>query len=646
MRANVLALVVVVVSMGTSAQLSADVLPPGYRIEPVARGLDTPGAVAVAPDGRLFYLERTTGRVRIVRDGRVVEPPFLTLPVAQGAEEGLLGIALHPQFPQNGFVYLYYTQASPHTNRILRTTAAGDRATNPRVILDDIGAAANGEDNGGGLAFGADGKLYAGIGVLAEDFKAGDPAYLNGKVLRMNDDGSVPADNPFVGTPGAQPLVWASGLRNPAALALHAATGTLYVTDNYDDEPGAGCDEVNVVRRGLDYGWDGALDTCTTPGPPPAPMQDLVPPVEASGLVSYAGSAFPATCSNRAAWMCSGDADCNACENRPGQSCASDADCKACSNNPSRICFTDDGTDCGTCKKDPEIECIVDFQCGSNGPCVPSPCEANACKSNRCLPVVNDLFVAGAAGRTARDVLDEPDYDRLASSETFYDPAAAAACPDAIRGLGEGGDGWLYAAAIDADPARRGLWRIVHGDPSAAGPGPREVSASPHLRLTLRRQAGGAVTLSWEDLGHGAWGCTDGHCPPGAHAAPYTVWSGALAEPFTYAHQVLAEPAGQREADALVSYTEPQPSPASEYFLVSARAANFEGTLGRASNGSPRPGFAVRDLCTTIGHGTPAADLDRCAGEWTHAYPDQYNRMRKLSEFRGKVAYLSLVSDG
>ena len=129
----------------------ADVAPPRYRIEPVARGLASPQALALAPDGRIFYLERTTGRVRILRNGKLLPGPLLTVATVSDHQAGLLGIALHPQFAANGFIYLYYSKPGGR-NRIERWIVSGNTAASPLVLVDDIGppsGAGPWDDNGG-----------------------------------------------------------------------------------------------------------------------------------------------------------------------------------------------------------------------------------------------------------------------------------------------------------------------------------------------------------------------------------------------------------------------------------------------------------------------------------------------------------------
>jgi glucose/arabinose dehydrogenase len=254
----------------------ADVLPEKYRIEPVIRNVTNPQAMALAPDGRIFYLERTTGDVHIIKDGKYLSNAFVNVSVSTTGEEGLLGIALHPDFASNGYVYLYYTQLSPHTNRIVRYTGNGDTGTNETVILDSIGNAPGGTNNGGGLVFGNDGKLYATVGDLEDPGNAQNGSSLKGKVLQID-----------VETAGFPYNIYAQGFRNAADISVNTGVGTMYATDNYDSDDT--CDETNVIT-GTDYGWNSESCTGSTYQPP---LHAIDPQCGASGLAPYTQSAFP-----------------------------------------------------------------------------------------------------------------------------------------------------------------------------------------------------------------------------------------------------------------------------------------------------------------------------------------------------------------
>jgi glucose/arabinose dehydrogenase len=221
------------------------------RVETVVTGLVVPWALAFAPDGRLFITERP-GRIRLVVNGELRPAPVVTLPVAAVGEGGLLGLALDPAFAQNNYLYVMYTYRAGLTmlNRISRLTLQGETAGDERVLLEGIPGASN--HNGGRLKFGPDGKLYATTGDAGQRDLAQQIDSLAGKILRLNPDGSVPADNPFPGSP-----VYSLGHRNPQGLAWQPGTDQLYsVEHGPSGEFGLCClDEFNRIQPGGNYGW-------------------------------------------------------------------------------------------------------------------------------------------------------------------------------------------------------------------------------------------------------------------------------------------------------------------------------------------------------------------------------------------------------
>lgn len=221
------------------------------RVEVVATGLEVPWAMAWAPDGRLFVTERA-GRVRVVADGELQAAPVAEIPVAAVGEGGLMGLALDPDFVDNGYVYTMYTYAEGGglANRISRWVMRDGILQDETTLVDGIAGARN--HNGGRVAFGPDGKLYATTGDAGRGSLAQDLGSLSGKILRMNPDGSVLEDNPFSGS-----LVYSYGHRNPQGLAWHPGTGQLLATEHGPSGEGGLCcrDEVNVIRPGANYGW-------------------------------------------------------------------------------------------------------------------------------------------------------------------------------------------------------------------------------------------------------------------------------------------------------------------------------------------------------------------------------------------------------
>ena len=228
------------------------------RTEDWITGLSSATAFAQTPDGRMFIAEQG-GQLRVVTAaGALLATPFITLTVDPNGERGLLGVALHPDFANNRYVYLYYTtpENGAH-NRISRFTA---NPSNPNIVsvgselrIADLPALSSATNhNGGAMHFGNDGKLYVAVGDNADSAKAPDLNEPFGKMLRFNDDGSVPGDNPFCTTAGTlRCAIWARGLRNPFTFAVRPSDGRIHIND-----VGAGSwEEINLGVRGADYGW-------------------------------------------------------------------------------------------------------------------------------------------------------------------------------------------------------------------------------------------------------------------------------------------------------------------------------------------------------------------------------------------------------
>jgi glucose/arabinose dehydrogenase len=212
--------------------------------------------VALAPDGRIFFDEKETGEIRVVQDGKLLPQPFARFDVVPGGESGLLGLALHPNFEKHPWVYVYFTDAQDGRNHLVRVLADGNVAGTEQTLL--VLLSATGIHNGGDLAFGDDGDLYVTVGETGEAPRAQDVNDLGGKVLRLDPDGSVPADNPF----GPDDPAFTMGLRNSFGICADPATGTIWETENGPTED----DEVNRIEAGGNYGWPNQLGTGGAPG--------------------------------------------------------------------------------------------------------------------------------------------------------------------------------------------------------------------------------------------------------------------------------------------------------------------------------------------------------------------------------------------
>jgi glucose/arabinose dehydrogenase len=220
-------------------------------------------AFTFAPNGDVFYVNRLTGEINIWHAATKTKTNFFTVPNVVGAsnnEQGLLGIALDPDYPSTPSVYVYATRdiSGEEHNQILRITDNGGTGQNLTTVFSASTTAGQYHD-GGRILFGPDGKLYATMGEAHGSTAAqqlGNPA---GKVLRMNADGSVPNDNPFAGS-----RIWSYGLRNSFGLGFDPESGNLWETEN-----GPACnDEINRIVKGGNFGW-GPSQTCSTPPQPP-----------------------------------------------------------------------------------------------------------------------------------------------------------------------------------------------------------------------------------------------------------------------------------------------------------------------------------------------------------------------------------------
>ena len=262
---------------------------PEVEVVEVARDLEVVWALRFAPDGRLFITERA-GRIRIFNPDTRQLSNYARVTTVHGGESGLMGLALHPEFPREPWVYVMYTarKAGGGVNRISRLRQREGADVEEQVLIDDIPAAVN--HDGGALEFGPDGMLYIGTGDAMTPALAQDLGQLNGKVLRIAPDGRVPADNPIAGSP-----IWAYGFRNVSGLAFHPATKDLWAASHgpsatSPDKPKF-MDSVYRVEKGRNHGWPSHLGVSADPAivSPVIFFNDrFVPP---GGLVFYAGAA-------------------------------------------------------------------------------------------------------------------------------------------------------------------------------------------------------------------------------------------------------------------------------------------------------------------------------------------------------------------
>jgi glucose/arabinose dehydrogenase len=275
-----------------------------FRVETVAAPLENPWGMAFLPDGDILVTERP-GRLRLIRAGRLEPGPIAGVPpvfaVGQG---GLLDVAIHPDYAENGWLYLSYAgideAAGGASTQVARARLGEGRLEDLEVIFRSNAVSTSGVHFGSRLVFGRDGRLFVSHGERGVGERAQDLARHNGKILRLADDGGVPEDNPFVGQADAAPEVYAYGVRNPQGLTLHPDTGALWEIEHGP----RGGDEVNLIEPGVNYGWPVISWGIDYSGAPVGeglrekdglaqPLYYWDPSIAPSGMAFYQGDAFP-----------------------------------------------------------------------------------------------------------------------------------------------------------------------------------------------------------------------------------------------------------------------------------------------------------------------------------------------------------------
>lgn len=274
-----------------------------FRVVRMVEGLEHPWSLAFLPDGRMLVTERP-GRLRVVgRDGRLDPAPIAGLPpISEHGQGGLLDVALHPQFAANRLVYLSYAGRGEggFGTEVARGRLSGNRLEHVEVLYRQLPKSGGGQHFGSRLVFDRAGYLYITQGDRGEMARAQKPDDDAGSVIRLHDDGRVPADNPFVGRAGWKPGKYTLGNRNIQGAALHPDTGMLWT---HEHGPQGG-DEINVIRAGVNYGWPVITygvnyGTGTKIGEGTArpgmaqPLYYWVPSIAPSGMAFYAGEKFP-----------------------------------------------------------------------------------------------------------------------------------------------------------------------------------------------------------------------------------------------------------------------------------------------------------------------------------------------------------------
>lgn len=295
-------LIVAASSVACAADDAAPAEQVRVRLVTVAEGLEHPWGIAFLPDGRALVTERP-GRLRVVAKDGTVGPALDGVPaVDETGQGGLLGIALDPDFTSNRLVYLSYAEPRDGGNgtSVARGQLGERGLADVQVIFRQQPTVRGGHHFGSRLVFARDGRLFVTLGERNSERKRAQTLDSHiGKVVRIERDGSVPADNPFVGRAGAMPEIWSYGHRNIQGAALHPGTGELWTNEHGPK----GGDELNRTLAGLNYGWpkvshgveySGATisESPTAPGIEP-PLHYWVPSIATSGLLFYTGDRFP-----------------------------------------------------------------------------------------------------------------------------------------------------------------------------------------------------------------------------------------------------------------------------------------------------------------------------------------------------------------
>ena len=279
-----------------------------YRVVTVADGFEVPWSMTWLPNGDMLVTERP-GRLRIVRDGRLLPDPVPGVPeVYANGQGGLLDVVAHPDFASNRMIYLSYSKPlgdRASTTAVIRGRLENDRLSGVEEIFEAQSSGAG--HYGGRIVFDGDGHIFVSVGDRQarpagdlEAHPAQDLSNHHGVVVRLNEDGSIPADNPFVGQANALPEIWSYGHRNSQGMAFHPETGELWATEHGPQ----GGDELNRIQPGMNYGWPvvgygvnyrsgTAIHEGTTREGMENPLHVWVPSIGTSGFMIYDGDAFP-----------------------------------------------------------------------------------------------------------------------------------------------------------------------------------------------------------------------------------------------------------------------------------------------------------------------------------------------------------------
>jgi len=272
------------------------------QLKPLVEGLKEPWSMAFLPDGRLLITEKS-GKLRIVENGKLLPQAVANVPqVVDRGQGGLLDIALHPQYAENGWLYLSYSAKGEGGSgtEVMRAKLQGMQLTDTEVIFRQAPKISGNKHFGSRFVFDREGLLYITLGDRGEMERAQDLAQHIGKVIRLHDDGTVPQDNPFASNPDALPEIYSYGHRNVQGATLNPLSGKVWA---HEHGPQGG-DEINILQASTNYGWPvitygvnyftGTKIGEGTKKPGMAqPLYKWVPSIAPSGMAFYTGDAYP-----------------------------------------------------------------------------------------------------------------------------------------------------------------------------------------------------------------------------------------------------------------------------------------------------------------------------------------------------------------
>ena len=301
MTAGLLALTALAAVPAQSAEMTEQSEQADFKVVTLTEGLDHPWGLAFLPDGGMLITERS-GDLRLYKDGRLESGAVAGVPeVAARGQGGLLDVAVHPDFAENGLIYLSYAGPGEGgaSTEVARGRLDGMALQDVEVIFRATPKSGGTGHFGSRLVFDRDGKLFISLGDRRQIRESQNLGNHIGTVIRLNDDGSVPEDNPFLGQAGAQPEIYSYGHRNVQGMTLHPESGEIW---SHEHGPRGG-DELNLVKAGANYGWpvitygidySGAIITDKTEAPGmEQPIVYWDPSIAPSGMAFYDGDKFP-----------------------------------------------------------------------------------------------------------------------------------------------------------------------------------------------------------------------------------------------------------------------------------------------------------------------------------------------------------------